>query len=60
MSPQGQLQMSLDMALKAALDGLTDKRGLTILTKPKGQPLTYRRLAEIMRSQRARLGPAEL
>jgi len=50
------LALPCTLALKAALNGVTDKRGLTILTKEKGQPLTYRRLAEIMRAERTRLG----
>ena len=41
--------------LKVVLDG-TPKRGLTILTRSDGRPLPYRRMAEIMRTERKRLG----
>lgn len=41
-------------ALKAALDN-APKNGLTILTLQDGRPLPYRRMAELMRSERQRL-----
>ena len=43
-------------ALKAALNGVTDKKGLTILTRPNGQPMTYRYMADLMLKERKRLG----
>lgn len=42
-------------ALKAALNA-APRIGLTILTKQDGRPLPYRRMAEIMRAERERLG----
>ena len=42
-------------ALKVALDN-APKTGLTILTRQDGRPLPYRRMAEIMRVERKRLG----
>lgn len=41
--------------LKTALDR-AEKRGLTILTNAKGQPLTYAALSAMMREERRRLG----
>jgi len=42
-------------ALKAALD-TAPKTGLTILTLQDGRPLPYRRMADLMRAERKRLG----
>jgi len=42
-------------SLKAALD-TAPKTGLTILTRQDGRPLPYRRMADIMRKERVRLG----
>ncbi|WP_089257873.1 tyrosine recombinase XerC [Cereibacter sphaeroides] len=50
------LTLPCTAALNAALDGVKDKRGLTILTMQNGRPLTYRRMAEIMLAERKRLG----
>lgn len=41
--------------LRAALDR-APRRGLTILTRQDGRPLPYRRMAQIMRDERKRLG----
>lgn len=41
--------------LRAALSG-APKRGITILTRQDGRPLPYRRMAQIMRDERTRLG----
>lgn len=41
--------------LKAALDS-APKEGMTILTRRDGRPLPYRRMAEMMRAERDRLG----
>ncbi len=50
------LSLPCTAALRAALDSVTDKRGLTILTLQSGRPLPYRRMAEIMLRERERLG----
>ena len=40
--------------LKAALNGV-DKKGLTILTQPNGQPMTYDYMSKLMLAERKRL-----
>lgn len=40
----------------AALNSVTDKKGLTILTRPNGQPMTYRYMANLLLDARKRLG----
>ena len=49
------LHLPCTAQLKAALDA-APKKGLTILTMKDGRPLSYRRMAQIMRDERARLG----
>lgn len=41
--------------LKAALDGVSIKRGLTILTRPDGSPMSYHYMARVMANERRRL-----
>ncbi len=43
-------------ALKHALNGLGGNRGLTILAKANGRPMSYRYMAQIMLDERRRLG----
>lgn len=50
-----ELWLPCTSALKSALD-IAPKTGLTILTRRDGRPLPYRRMAEIMRVERKRLG----
>lgn len=50
------LKLPCTHALRTALNAVTEKKGLTILTDLTGRPLTYRRMAEIMREERSRLG----
>lgn len=50
------LALPCTAALRAALDGVTDKKGLAIIAMPNGRPMTYRRMAEIMLAERKRLG----
>ena len=49
------LEIPCTEALKAALTA-APRKGLTILTKADGRPLPYRRMAEMMRQERKRLG----
>jgi len=50
------LYLPVTKRLKSALDGVSDKRGLTILTRPNGSPMDYRYMARIMSDERKRLG----
>lgn len=52
---EAELYLPCTAQMKAALDG-APKRGITILTRQDGKPLAYRRMAEIMRQERIRLG----
>lgn len=52
------LHLPCTETLKAALSN-APKRGLTILTLQDGRPLPYRRMAELMRAERERLGLLE-
>ena len=50
-----ELKLPCTPQLKAALDA-AERKGLTILTLTDGRPLAYRRMADLMRKERVRLG----